>query len=116
MAATPTPELRPMDIGDILDGTFRLYRARFVPFLTVALVAYVPYGLVMALIQALLLPAMRVGQPLPIGGGAPTSTMPFGAPDTGSLIVGGISVLLLAFVVFPLVQGALIQDISATYL
>ena len=49
-----TPELRPMGIGDILDTTFRLYRQRFLTFLLIALVVYVPFGLFMGLLQAML--------------------------------------------------------------
>ena len=40
--------LRPMGVGDILDATFRLYRANFVTFALIGLVAYVPYALVVA--------------------------------------------------------------------
>ena len=39
------PDLRPMGIGDILDVTFRLYRRRFLTFLLIALVVYIPYAL-----------------------------------------------------------------------
>ena len=46
-----THELRPMGIGDILDTTFRLYRQRFLTFLLIALVVYVPYALLIALFQ-----------------------------------------------------------------
>ena len=42
-------EFRPMSIPDILDTTFRLYRDRFVTFLLIALVVYVPYSLLAAL-------------------------------------------------------------------
>ena len=41
-------QLRPMGIGDILDVTFRLYRQRFLTFLLIALVVYVPYALLLA--------------------------------------------------------------------
>ena len=43
-------EFRPMSIPDILDATFRLYRDRFVTFLLIALVVYVPYSLLAALL------------------------------------------------------------------
>ncbi len=45
------PPLQPMDLGDILDGAFRLYRRRLGRFLTIALVAYVPYAVIAALLQ-----------------------------------------------------------------
>ena len=38
-------DFRPMSIPDILDATFRLYRDRFVTFLLIALIVYVPYSL-----------------------------------------------------------------------
>jgi hypothetical protein len=38
----PTPVLRPMEFGDILDGAFKLYRAQFVRLFTAALIANTP--------------------------------------------------------------------------
>ena len=55
-------EFRPMSVSDILDTTFRLYRERFVTFLLIALVVYVPYSLLATLItpaQAVAAPASR---------------------------------------------------------
>src|ERR1043165_8625181 len=46
-------DLRPMNIGDILDAAFRLYRQRFATFVTIVLVAYTPYALLMGFVRAM---------------------------------------------------------------
>ena len=51
MGSMDRAELRPMGIGDILDAAFRLYRAHFGTYLTIALVVYVPYGALMGAFQ-----------------------------------------------------------------
>ena len=129
-------ELRPMGVGDILDTAFRLYRARFATFLTIVMIAYVPFGLVQAVIQS----AIGIQQPglfvrpragisaadnvvsvaapamqAPIGGPF-DPPMPF-QPQNLVLLVGSVPVLiLLAFTLLPLCQGALTHNVSATYL
>lgn len=39
---TSLPELRPMDLGDILDKSFRLYRRHLRPSLTIAAIVGIP--------------------------------------------------------------------------
>src|SRR5262245_15247554 len=91
-------ELRPMSIGDILDATFRLYRSRFVTFLTIALVAYVPYALIIAFLN------MQQGgeRTFPLQ----AERRDLGGPDINPLgilaTVGGL--LLFVLVVWPLCQ------------
>ena len=50
--------MRPMDVGDMMDAAFRVYRARILTFLTIALVAYMPYALSVSLWQALIEPEL----------------------------------------------------------
>jgi hypothetical protein len=100
-------ELRPMGIGDILDAAIRLYRARFVAFLTISLIVYIPYVLVLLLAgQALVGPPEYV-------------ETPFGQQAVyppGVLLFQALSRMLFFIVVWPLVQGALTYNISAEYL
>jgi hypothetical protein len=100
-------ELRPMGVGDILDTALRLYRARFVPFLTISLVVYVPY---IALLLAL---------GLAVGGEPEVVQTPFGEQASlspGATILVGLGNILFFFLLWPLVQGAMIYNISAAYL
>ncbi len=130
-------ELRPMSIGDILDTSFRLYRARFGTFLVIVLIAYVPFGLVNALFQTAIgmqqqnpfAPGMRgeIVQPAEssvalalirpqFGGGQIDPDAVATAPDPAMAIAGGVGFFLFAVIVMPLCQGALAQNISAAYL
>jgi hypothetical protein len=128
-------ELRPMAIGDILDTTFRLYKWRFLPFLTITLLAYVPFGLVMGVFQtslgmvqqspfepagfqARVLGADRELTRLPwaqIGPGGQFEPQPV-MPSLGAVIAGSLGTILFVLIVLPLCQGALVHNISASYL
>ena len=92
-------ELRPMGIGDILDATFRLYRQRFLTFLIIALVVYVPY--------ALLLTFFTMGQ---------ISAIQSDRISGLGMLVPSLGFLLFAIFVIPLCTAALVQNISASYL
>jgi hypothetical protein len=112
-------ELRPMGIGDILDATFRLYRQRFVAFMAIALVCYVPFALFTSVIS-ILLPA-----PAPAVSQAKDSVErnPFAPPSTPwnkaapqihpAALIG---IVLFALLIMPLCSAAMIHNISATYL
>ena len=123
--APATPELRPMGIGDILDTTFRLYRQRFLTFLLIALVVYVPFGLLMGLLQAML------PTPQPFVAGPPRAdadSVSRLGKATGSRfprltrltfygpLVPLVFVMVFALVLVPLCSAALIENISASYL
>lgn len=92
-------DLRPMGIGDILDVTFRLYRRRFLTFLTISLLVYVPYALLLALL------------PTPVETGQ-TQT----AVDPGQIIAGWVGFILFVLVLMPLCGAAMVHNISASYL
>jgi hypothetical protein len=134
-------ELRPMSIGDILDTSFRLYRDRFGAFLTIVLLAYVPFGLLFAVFQTVVgfqqqqnpfsaalrqqqaFPQVAQGGPIElvmvspqIGGGQFDPDAVATAPDPAVAIASGIGVFLFAVIVMPLCQGALAHNISAAYL
>ncbi len=96
--------LRPMGVGDILDATFRLYRANFVTFALIGLVAYVPYALVVAPSEARGNQAAEF-QP---GIGARSASPSGPARALGSAV--------FALVVLPLCAAAVIVKVSAAYL
>ncbi len=93
-------EFRPMSVSEILDTTFRLYRERFVTFLTIALIVYVPFALLMAVVLT----------PLAM------STATNSGPSPVALLVSGLAMLILALVMMPLCSAALTHNISAAYL
>lgn len=45
-----------MDVGDMMDASFRAYRARMLTFLTIAVVAYMPFAMVMSIWQSFIQP------------------------------------------------------------
>jgi hypothetical protein len=98
----PVGVLQPMGIGDIFDTTFRLYRRHFVAFLLIALVVYVPYSLVLSVLEA----ATQAAED------------PFETPARrgGNPFLILVPVLLLVVIVLPLCQAALMIKISASYL
>ncbi len=136
------PALRPMGIGDILDLTFRLYKSRFVTFLMIALVCFVPFALLMSLFQmsagvaqsggfglpAIKAPsgsfvasvAVRTGgqggvlfaQQAP-GGGVLASPQPL---NLGAMLAYLLGSVLFLFIVMPLCRAALTHNIAAAYL
>lgn len=113
-----TQELRPMGIGDILDTTFRLYRQRFLAFLVIALVCYVPFALFMATLPVFMPgPAQQnfmlksedpasIERELAAAHSANTTVIV-------TMVVGGA---LFALIIFPLCQAAMTYNISASYL
>ncbi len=133
-------ELRPMGIGDILDTAFRLYRARFATFMIITLTAYVPFGVIMGLIQMV----FNLQQPSPfaqpqmrgvqgrIGGIDESSNSLLWAqmapggqfdPDASpialnptAMIAGGLSFFVLVVIIMPLCQSALVHNVSAGFL
>lgn len=106
-ASPVQPELRPMGIGDILDTAFRLYREHFVPFLTISLIVYVPYTALMLILS------------LALGGAPETDSLMESSSGDASLaasVLRGLGTLLFFLVVWPLVQGAMVYHISASFL
>jgi len=109
-------DLRPMGIGDILDTTFRLYRRRFLTFLLIALVVYVPYGILMASLTPITIQQHHaVGQHRVVV----QPNQPDIAPveiHPGQIAGVSIGIFLFAIVLLPLCSAALVQNISASYL
>jgi hypothetical protein len=109
-----------MGIGDILDTSIRLYRRNFVTFLTISLITYVPYALLVFLLQMMFGGGEAMG--VMFGGSEAMGGGPFGAqaaPDADSsaaMFVNALGSLLFLFVVYPLTTGALTQAISDDFL
>jgi hypothetical protein len=99
-----TPELRPMGIGDILDATFRLYRQRFLTFLLVGLVVYVPYALLLALFQTA---GMTQGE---------RAVAPGGQVDMARVVFQVVTFAVFLIILLPLCGAAMVHNISASYL
>lgn len=106
-------ELRPMGIGDILDATFRLYRARMASFATIALIAYIPLALYMLAV------GLAFGTPE-----AYPDAFDFNSPDpfanapaiSTDMMLYSVGRLVFLWVVIPLAQAALIFNISGAIL
>jgi hypothetical protein len=133
------PELRPMGIGDILDTTFRLYKTHFSTYISIALLAYVPFTLMMSIYQISTglgdqspFSSMQFQQqpgpnPIPRWVGfseldlvalqGPTQmAQDFPAPNIPGLIIGGLGTFIFAVVFLPWCQAAMVHNISAGYL
>jgi MFS family permease len=79
--------LRPLDIGDILDETFRIYRRRFVPLITTMAIVVVPSSLLSAVATLVTgFSSDEISRRLQQGG------------DPTLLIAGGLVVFLVAVV------------------
>lgn len=102
MTEQKTLELRPMGVGDILDTSLRMYRNRFAVFLIIALVAYVPFGAAQAIVAQAAIEASPEAGPPEIA--------------MGPVVAGVILFFILTFILIPLCQGAMVQQISSSYL
>jgi hypothetical protein len=112
-----TRELRPMGIGDILDTTFRLYRERFLTFLLIALVVYVPYALLLTLFQPFqTASAPTIHQQALQYHAHVMQTSPVTESNLMGTVLGGLGNLIFVIVLLPLCGAALVHNISASYL
>lgn len=131
------PELRPMGIGDILDTTFRLYKSHFSTYTSIALLAYVPFSLMLSIYQIStgfgsqnpirqLMEGQAVNQPPLVIGvsefrwwvqpGRFEVAQDAPSPNIPGLLIGGLGTFIFAVVFLPWCQAALVHNISATYL
>jgi hypothetical protein len=113
------PQLRPLDLGDILDGTFRLYRSNFVTLLGIVAVAQVPLAILRTLL-AVLAGTGSAEQLLNSGGGLPP-----GVPGANWFAVylayanapaAAILGLIETYIVQVLIIAALVYAASRRYL
>ena len=125
-------QFEPMSIGQIINRTFRIYRMNFVRFIAIAAVVYVPVGLLWAISQSLIQPAIAdISHAARADDGSERDNTeaaheidvryPSDKAEikTGRLVWGGV--LLLAAVLFSvlgysLCTGALMKSVSETYL
>ena len=107
-------ELRPMGIGDILDATFRLYRERMPTFAVIALFAYLPLALYTLVVGLAFSSPEMYPQQFDFSSQDPFAAGP--PIDTTVLLLNSIGPLLFMLIVMPLVQAALIFNISGAIL
>ena len=102
--------IRPMGLGDILDGALRLYRRNFGQFLGIFAIAYLP-AVLLSLVAMYWMFSGLLGAET---GSAddPTSMLPF----LGGTIALGIGLVAMYLIAVPLAQGALIWAVSRRYL
>ena len=113
------PRLRQLDLGELLDESFRLYRNNFLTFAAIAALILVPYALVSFVAQYPLQAQIAELQNQTNSGANPFARQsPF--EMIGDMLfwyVGIIAVNLLYAVIFqPLLEGALAYTISQRYL
>jgi hypothetical protein len=118
-SVTAVPTLRPLDLGDILDGTFRLYRNNFVLLLTIVAVVQVPLAILRTLLAILAgtdaaEQLLNAGNGLPPGfPGADWFTIYLAYANAPAATILG---LLDAYVVQVLIVVALVYAVSRRYL
>jgi hypothetical protein len=117
-------EFRPLSVSDILDTTFRLYRDRFVTFLLIALVVYVPYSLLATLITPAEQAAASAASHPSVATGPGHLNPRVAQPATATapqfnvtgFVLGLLGVFVFAVIFMPLCTAALTHNISAAYL
>src|SRR5271155_5397428 len=96
-------DLRPMDLGDILDQTFRLYRAHFMTFFLIMLAVQAPVFLGQLAVQTSL-------QPLYQGGRTATSG------PVLQMLGASFAYIVVAFLAVQVGIGTLTTAVSSIYL
>jgi hypothetical protein len=99
MDASTSPRFEPMTTGVLLDRAFRLYTGNFPLMLGIAATAYVPFYLIMLVIEA------------SIGG-----NLPGRSGSLSMLIFQVVFMILWASIAFPIASGATTYAISERYL
>jgi hypothetical protein len=99
MDAATSPRFEPMTTGVLLDRAFRLYTGNFALMLGITAAAYVPFYLIMLVIEA------------SVGGQAPG-----GAGGLSMLLFQVVFMILWASIAFPIASGATTYAISERYL
>ena len=99
MDPSSTPRFEPMTAGVLLDRAFRLYSANFALMLGIAAAAYVPFYLIMLVIE------LTVGGNLSVRDGS-----------LSTLLFHVVFMVLWASIAFPVASGATTYAISERYL
>src|SRR5690349_16100219 len=58
---TPTPTLKPMNAGDVLDNAIRIFRQNFIPLVTIVGIINLPIILFQVILAAVTLPLSASG-------------------------------------------------------
>jgi hypothetical protein len=109
---TSPPTLRPLSVGDILDVTFRLYRANFAAFVKIAAVGVIPTQLLILLLLWSL-PIDEVnGRSNTFGN---TSNVEINADDLWKTLATGLGVVMLGMVASLIVTAAITKAVAHYY-
>jgi hypothetical protein len=100
----PSPDLRPLSLGEILDRTFSLYRRNFLLFVGITAIPQL-FVLAMQLIQVLLSPAG-------IGKTQRSNLATMGTTGTVALVVGAIVGLVVYMVAYLFAHGGTVFAVS----
>jgi hypothetical protein len=98
MDAAGSPRFEPMTTGVLLDRAFRLYTGNFALMLGIAAAAYVPFYLIMLVIESSL------------------GSIPYRAGSLSTLLFQLLFMILWASIAFPIASGATTYAISERYL
>jgi hypothetical protein len=114
-----TPLLRPMTIGDMFDGAFRLYRQHFLTFIGIGALLQVPMAIIQFTVQfilggSVLEDVLRFSARPPGAGQNPFAAFPFASFIAFFLISLGLGTFQY-LIVQNLVTGALANAISRSY-
>jgi len=94
-------ETKPRDLGDIVGETFEVYKANFIRLITiVAVVEVIQFAIILTI----------MGFVVPLG-----DWEEWVAEEVGMLIVWLVIILLSSFILYSLMQGALIHAITEQY-
>lgn len=105
---TVPAHLRPMNLGDILDSIFQLYRNNFLTFVGVAAVIQVPI-ILLDLIIAVIFGQQAMADLLNIINDLPSSGNPFETPS--DIPLGNMLTVVAAQIFILLIQGLILQQI-----
>jgi hypothetical protein len=101
--------LRPLDMGDLLDAIFRLYRNNFLTFVGSVALLLVPFAIIQAVLSWQFQQSILANFPSPASppapGANPFDMMPF---DLNSLSWIMLLSLVQMFIVFPIMYGGII--------
>ncbi len=110
MSYVPPPTLRPMNLGDLLDGIFRMYRNNFLAYVGAVAMFMIPFGLIFGFLMGYTQFSMLDFQER-------MSAMPVPAPDADPLqmfsemLPGDLLMLIGLMLVVGLVQSVLVQPL-----
>ncbi len=112
----PVADLRPLDIGEIVDVSIKIYLRHFVTLAKLVAVVVVPLQLFAAFVQASAVPEPLAGMPFTEPQIDPQDPFPFTARDLAVFVVAMVVGTLIQIVGQQLATGASLKAVSEAYL